>query len=363
MVTCRNLILILFIITFFSGCKEDNVEPVTPPNNQEPNSPVLITPSNGATVREQSPALDWEDFENAISYHVQASLDANINGTMLLDTTVISSGLTIPVERTRIAVNIYWRVQANLQGNTTSNWSSIWRFTIVLNPPPPPILVSPANGSLNIPFMPLFDWNQSNTAESYRLQVSRNSIFSQIVFDTSGVVPTEAQCPPGKLITGTQYFWRVNASNSNGLSISDWSATFNFTTVEGPIPSSISGRVTFVDTNFVQYPEFYMAAAYIYWPPNTGSPFGTDSLVIQHQGNLYFADYIIYDLPNLSYKIDVESVSLSASGTVLGIYGCDTIHIPFSSCPLDPADVTIQNYNGVGNINFLSWADTTKRIF
>jgi hypothetical protein len=256
-----------FILITLSGCKEDSIEPVTPPNNQEPNAPVLITPSNGATISEQSPVLDWEDFTNAANYRVQASLDANINGIILLDTVVSGSGLTIPSQKIRIAVNIYWRVQANFQGSGTSNWSSIWRFTIVLSPPPPPVLVSPPNNSNNISFMPLFDWNVSNTAQSYRLQVSRNAAFSQIVFDTSGVIPTEAQCPPGKLITGTQYFWRANASNSNGLSTSNWSVPFNFTTVAGPIPSSISGRITFVDTNFIQSPNYYTVGAYNNWPP------------------------------------------------------------------------------------------------
>jgi len=361
--TCRIIFFIFLIIIIFSGCKDDNVEPVTPPNNQEPNSPVLVSPPNGVTINEQNLTLDWQDFTNAVSYHVQLSLDANINGTILIDTTVTGSSIVIPPERMRTAVNIYWRVLANLQGGGNSNWSSVWRFIIVLSPPPPPVLVSPPNGSIDISFMPQFDWNASNTAQSYRLQVSKNGAFTQVVFDTSGIITSDAQCPPGKLITGTQYFWRVNASNSNGLSTSDWSIPFNFTTVQGPIPGSISGRITFVDTNFIPSPNYYSVGAYSIWPPFNGTPTQTDTLNIQHQGNLYFADYIIYNLPDMSYKVAVEAVYQLPAGQVMGIYGCDTVHIPYSSCPTNPPDVTIQNYNGVENINFLSWADSTKRIY
>jgi hypothetical protein len=212
--------------------------------------------------------------------------------------------------------------------------------------------------------MPLFDWNASQTAEFYRIQVSGNSTFTNILLDNNNITATELQCPPGTLITGTQYFWRANASNSNGLSTSDWSAIFNFTTVNGPLPSSINGRITFVDTNFLQPPYYYLAGAYSIWPPNIQGPDVYDSLVVMQQGNVYYSDFHLLNLANSIYY-----VALSATGPlltdvlILGVYGCDTVHIPFNNCPLNPTSVTIQNYNGVENINFLGWADTTKRIF
>lgn len=212
--------------------------------------------------------------------------------------------------------------------------------------------------------MPLFDWNESQTAEFYRIQVSRNASFTNIALDNNNITATEFQCPPGYLITGTQYFWRVNASNSGGLSTSDWSVIFNFTTVPGPLPSSINGRITFVDTNFIQTPSYYYAGAFSVWPPNFIGPDTYDSLIIQHQGNIYYADYHILNLPNSNYKVALGVMGpLLVESFILGIYGCDTVHIPFSSCPLDPTSVTIQNYNGVENINFLGWADTTQRIY
>jgi len=355
----------ILVVLIISSCKdENNVDPVIPPNNPNTNAPLLVSPANGAAVREFTPLLDWQDFENTASYRVQISLDANFNGFTVMDSTLNTSGLNIPSGRLITGIYYYWRVIANLNGGGNSNWSSIWRFWVILNAPPAPILVLPANGANNVPFMPFFDWNESQTAEFYRLQVSSSSSFNTILLDTNRITATELQCPPSILITGTQYFWRVNASNSNGLSTSDWSVPFNFTTLSGPIPQSISGRITFVDTNFVSLPLYYVAGAYISWPPIITGPVEIDTLNIVHSGNTYYADYTILHLQNTAYKIAVGIAEPGQlTNTIMGIYGCDTLHVPFSTCPENPTTVTIQNYNGIENINFLTWADTTKRIF
>ena len=48
---------------------------------------------------------------------------------------------------------------------------------------------------------------------------------------------------------------------------------------------------------------------------------------------------------------------------ILGIYGCDTVHVEYSNCPFNPEAVNVINGWGSENINFITWADTTKRIF
>jgi len=361
-ITNQIIIVLFLIISVIPGCKDNNVEPETPPPSQNPNSPVLLSPANGTLIVSLSPVLDWENFENAVSYKVQVSLDANFNGTMIIDSTITASTVTIPQVNVLTGIFFYWRVIANLQGNNVSNWSAIWKFMIRLNPPAPPVLVSPANGAINISFLPFFDWNSSPSAEFYRIQIADNAAFIPLLIDSNRITATEYQCIPGFLITGRQYFWRVNASNSNGLSTSDWSFTFNFTTVQGPVPSSISGRVTFVDTNFVALPTYYIVGAYTAWPPGINFPERYVQVVVQHQGNLHFADYTIFNLTNNTFKMALSALDASNNFT-LGIYGCDTIHIPYSNCPLNPDTVSIQNYNGLENVNFLSWADTTMRIY
>ena len=284
---------------------------------------------------------------------------------MLLDTSGIAgTQYIIPFGLLQLGSNIYWRVKAIIPSGT-SDWSLTWRFNVVYNAPAAPILLSPANGSIDQPFLPLFDWNDVATAQTYRIQVSHFSNFSPVLLDSSGIPVSQLQCPIFILNTGTQYFWRVNASNTNGLSTGPWSSIWNFTTIAGPEPNSISGTITFADSNFVTPSSHYYAAAYITgsWPPsNRGA--SMDSLYIHRNGNVYTADYRLRHLINGSYIVCVQvSIPLVLNGPVEGIYGCDTAHVNFSSCPQNPNTAIITNSNGVENINFLSWADTTRRIF
>jgi hypothetical protein len=144
---------------------------------------------------------------------------------------------------------------------------------------------------------------------------------------------------------------------------------FNFSTLDGPLPNSISGTITFVDTNFLPLPDKYKVAAFPTngkWPPIVYIPSGDDSLIIERIGNVYRANYTIRNLLSGTYYITSVNISyppLIEVQSYLGIYGCDTVHIPFSGCPLNPTGVTITNNFGVENIDFLSWADTTKKIF
>ena len=59
------------------------------------------------------------------------------------------------------------------------------------------------------------------------MQLSENPSFSLIVFDISDITSTSTQI--SGLYNDSQYYWRVNASNTNGTS--DWSDVWNFTTI------------------------------------------------------------------------------------------------------------------------------------
>lgn len=356
--------LLLGCFLIFQGCKnESTVQPVEN-KNQGSNLPILITPENGTSSRSLTPTFVWQSFPSASSYHIQVSLDANMAGTILIDSSGIS-GLTIQAPAGRLNTNVYyyWRVKAFLSSNDSSDWSGIWRFNIILNAPAPPFLIAPPNNSINQSFLPTLQWSYVDSAQFYRVQISRFQNFSSFVFDSNRISLNQILIPHFILNTGTQYYWRANASNSNGISISQWSSIFNFTTVPGPQPNSISGRITFVDTNFVSGPDYYSVAAYNSWPPG-GSVAGTDSLVIVKSGNVYHADYTIPRLYDGNYYVAVNTGTAGiVSFEILGIYGCDTVHLQYSNCPANPSTVQIQNNIGIENINFLSWADTTKRIF
>ena len=92
--------------------------------------------------------------------------------------------------------------------------------------PAAPMLVSPANGIADIPTNATLNWASSNGASSYNLQVSTNSTFANTVVNQNGISQTSFAA--AGLASSTTYYWRVNASNTNGTS--GWSSIFNFTT-------------------------------------------------------------------------------------------------------------------------------------
>ena len=355
--------LLLFIFLLF-GCKDSNT--VQPPvnNNGNPNSPALLSPPNEATIRDLQPILEWQSFNGAVTYHIQVSLDANFNGTMLMDSTgITATHVTLTTGLGSTGSYYYWRVIANITGGT-SPWSPTFRFRTIENPPSAPNLLAPLNGSVNQSFLPFFDWDEPATAQIYRLQVSVNQNFQTHLIDTS-VSTSQIQCPYFVLNTGALYYWRVNASNSGGLSTSGWSASYSFTTVSGPSPSTISGQVTFTDSSFVQpMLHRYFIGAYNSWPPADNSLSYSRELNIQLSGGTYSSTYQLSRVSDGPYVLAVYYIpNLNQQNIpILGIYGCDTVHIQYSNCANNPTQVIMANGNGLESRNILSWADTTSRV-
>lgn len=355
-------VLISAAIITIQSCKNNAVVETPPPENQNPEVPNLTAPVNQATIGILTPTLNWEDFTGASSYRIQVSLDANFAGIMIMD----SSGITqsrINIHPGLLVTNsyYYWRVRAVTSSGPTP-WSSIWRFNVILSAPGAPNLLAPPDGAINQPFTPTLDWSNVPSAQFYRVQISYNPVFNYIVFDSNMVPLSQVTVPQFVLSVNSQYYWRVNASNSGGISTGPWSAIWNFTTMDGPEPNTIKGTITFADTNFLPLPNYYRVGAFSGWPPV--EPVLDDSLKIVQSGGHYTANYRIGRLDNGSYYIAVFPVlTLSVNLQVLGIYGCDTVHVEYSNCPYNPETVNVINGWGSENINFLTWADTTQRIF
>lgn len=93
-------------------------------------------------------------------------------------------------------------------------------------------LESPANGSSVSSVTPLLAWTSNYADASFRLQVSTDSNFQDLILDQSGLGSPSYSMPEGKLSQGQTYYWKVNASK--GGQVSDWSATWSFQTPGAP---------------------------------------------------------------------------------------------------------------------------------
>jgi len=137
------------------------------------------------------------------------------------------------------AVSISKGAVKDLVGNP--NPSYIWGFvTAAPNPPDKPILISPADGAIDVSITPILSWYPVDRATDYYVQVSRNLAFTDIVFDEV-VASTSMQV---SLAHNTQYFWRVLATID--LILGPWSDVWKFTTIQQRfnLTINISGQGT-----------------------------------------------------------------------------------------------------------------------
>lgn len=92
----------------------------------------------------------------------------------------------------------------------------------------PPALAAPADATTDAGFTPEFSWTYPVAADSYRLQISDDAEFSNIIIDANNINALQYTLPAGTLQPSTTYYWRVSAKI--GGFISDRSATWSFST-------------------------------------------------------------------------------------------------------------------------------------
>lgn len=89
-----------------------------------------------------------------------------------------------------------------------------------------PVLISPANNSLNTDINLSLVWGNVTGATSYRLQVSLDASFNTTVVDIQNLTVTTYNL--SNLKNNKTYYWRVNAKNQTETS--PWSEVWAFTT-------------------------------------------------------------------------------------------------------------------------------------
>lgn len=96
--------------------------------------------------------------------------------------------------------------------------------------PAAPALLSPANEALNVVLRPTFSWEPSPQSSTYEFQLATDPAFTDVIIQQT--VAGTAFMPSMDLATGSQFYWRVTASNQCGTS--PVSEVFSFTTQAEP---------------------------------------------------------------------------------------------------------------------------------
>lgn len=191
-----------------------------------PPKPALMSPSDGAVNQPQSILMKWYPSEGAKIYTLELAADTFFNNvTHHIDTLRTNS---MQISNLKNGMKYFWRVNAYNKGGL-SDWSQVWRFSVVLAQTP---LLSPANSSNNQSLNVTLKWKPVLSADSYQLQVSTYPAFSSIFFEDASVKETSRELPP--LSNSTTYYWRVRAKQGSNTGI--FSDTWNFTTIK-PLPN------------------------------------------------------------------------------------------------------------------------------
>jgi hypothetical protein len=195
-----------------------------------PETPILISPGNGAVDQPTPVTFLWHSSARAQIYNLQVQLATDSTFSFLYSPPPVNlySPDTSSLHTLWGTTKYYWRVRAG-NGDGYSGWSSVWNFSTAAEIPPPPstpVLSSPANNTLGVSTNPLLSWNAAAGAASYTVQVSTDSIFSALTVNDSGITGTSHVA--AGLSTFTLYYWRVRAVNAGGAS--GWSTVWNFIT-------------------------------------------------------------------------------------------------------------------------------------
>jgi len=191
------------------------------------------------------PTFSWSSVPGASGYTIQIS--KNILFTQLVTNTSGNGTFTSYTPSADLPANskLWWHVLA-----TGPNGPSLWSTASFksANPPPIPVMVSPANNAVSTTYTPTLTWSQAalpsgTTFQDYELQVSTNSSFTVIFLDHSDL--TSLGTPHYTLSSGeaftpnTIYYWHVRSFNTDnnltGVTYnSSWSPTWSLRTAVIP---------------------------------------------------------------------------------------------------------------------------------
>ena len=183
---------------------------------------ILTSPSNGATNQFSRLDLDWTGFIGQTGFIYELDTNSNFNSP-LFENGSVSNTSQVTISNLRYGTSYFWRVAA-INSTDTSDWSAIRNFTTLdqVN------LVSPANNSINRGVSTNLNWSSTTgrTAYLYQINISPSFNSTNLISDTTA--PSSSQIRINFLY-GTKYYWRVAVKNA--VDTSNWSATWNFTTL------------------------------------------------------------------------------------------------------------------------------------
>lgn len=183
------------------------------------NKPGLRFPDNHSTNNPTTINFLWFPREGAKYYFLQVARDKNFNDLIISIDSIQST--TYKIDGLEFEKEYFWRVRASNELGF-SDWSEVWDFrTSSVRP----VLLRPADNSLNLDKSVLIEWKPIDGATKYFLQISKDENFNDLIISQEYITKNTYEFEGEYNQT---YYWRVKVFINTYES--DWSVVWNFTT-------------------------------------------------------------------------------------------------------------------------------------
>ncbi|MFW9914581.1 MAG: hypothetical protein ACFFGZ_03125 [Candidatus Thorarchaeota archaeon] len=191
-----------------------------------PSPPILISPRETETVRDQIIAFEWRNTSEEEVAHYQVDIFKVPSKPSQAIEVVHSENVSDcrPSVATTLQDGTYsWHVRAYDIFENAGAWSKNSSFYLNTTVPNRVVLLSPESGVILEYPTPYLDWEPLGAAETYQVQISNQTDFSTI---NQEVNTTNDDFIASLLANGT-YYWRVRAKNREGV-FGLWSSIWSF---------------------------------------------------------------------------------------------------------------------------------------
>ncbi len=203
-----------------TGCSKGIEQPTVGPISLDA-VPTLVSPSNGATITDRTPYMDWTGVEYQ-DFIIEIDNNADFSSPVVDVHTGMNSYYTVTTSLA--SGTYYWHVrEQDYFSNIWGGWTGTWSFTLELTPTVAPTLLLPTDEEYINDDTPVFDWSDVPLATGYRIQVATSTFF--LLPEVDGTVTGSAAQSPH--LNDRHWYWRVRGYNSEGYG--PWSAVWGFT--------------------------------------------------------------------------------------------------------------------------------------
>lgn len=196
-------------------------------DGRPPPVPPLVAPADGTAYSASATeaVFQWGGSGRTDDYRLQIAPEPTFSAPVV-DQLTVSTQVTVPLEPLTRGQLYHWRVTArNVAGTSVSDVRTfMWAPDA---PTAAPVLVSPADGAVDVPRQATLSWQALDGAASYDLWVSASPTFDPILYQQLGIVGTEVTLPE-PLAANQTHYWQVRGRNVNG--IGPWSSPWSFVT-------------------------------------------------------------------------------------------------------------------------------------